>query len=84
MNPAKKPRNSSSTPITQLASRGLRKAPVKNVRNMCTTIAATNSSAAQWCTCRTNRPPRTSKEICSELSNARDMCMPRRFSNTPL
>ncbi len=34
-------------PIDQFASRGLRKAPVKNVRNMCATIEATNSSADQ-------------------------------------
>ena len=27
-------------PITQLSSRGLRNAPVKNTRNMCTTVAA--------------------------------------------
>jgi hypothetical protein len=68
VNPAKKPVNSISTPITQVASRGLRKAPVKNVRNMCTTIAAMNSSAAQWCTCRMNSPPRTSNVMFSALS----------------
>jgi hypothetical protein len=50
---------------------------------MCTT-AAMNSSAAQWWTRRTNSPPRTSKEISSELSNGRDMWMPRRFSNVQL
>ncbi len=35
-------------PITQLSSRGLRKAPVKKTRSMCTPIPATNTSAAQW------------------------------------
>ena len=49
--------------MTQLTSRGRRNAPVKNVRNMCTTIADMNSSAAQWWTWRTNSPPRTSKEM---------------------
>ena len=52
-------------PITQFSSRGLRKAPVKATRIRWTIIAATNSIAAQWCICRTSRPPRTSKEMCS-------------------
>ena len=73
----------SRTPTTQFVSRGLRNAPVKNVRNMWANIAATKSSAAQWCTWRTNSPPRTSKEISSALSYARDMCTPRRLSNGP-
>ena len=50
-------------PITQLNSRGLRKAPVKNTRNMCTAMAAMKSSAAQWCICLMSSPPRTSKEM---------------------
>ncbi len=50
-------------PITQLSSRGLRNAPVKNIRSACTAIAATNSSAAQWWICRMSSPPRTSKLI---------------------
>ena len=33
--------------MTQLISRGLRKAPVKNTRNMWTTIATMNIKAAQ-------------------------------------
>ena len=47
--------------MIQLNSRGLRYAPVKNTRSMCTMIAATNSSAAQWWICRISSPPRTSK-----------------------
>ena len=38
--------------MTQLISRGLRNAPVKNTRNMWTIIAATKISAAQWWICR--------------------------------
>ena len=49
------------TPIIQLSSRGLRKAPVKNTRARCTTIEARNSSAAQWWIWRITRPARTSK-----------------------
>ncbi len=37
-----------SAPMTQLISRGLRKAPVKNTRNMWTTSATTKIRAAQW------------------------------------
>ena len=48
--------------MSQLVSRGRRKAPVKKMRSRWTTIEATNSSAAQWCSCRMNRPPRTSKD----------------------
>ena len=58
----------SRMPTTQFVSRGLRNAPVKNVRNMWANIAAMKSSAAQWCTWRTNSPPRTSSEISSALS----------------
>ena len=65
------------TPSSQLTSRGLRNPPVKNTRSMCATIAATNSSAAQWWICRMSRPPRTSKEMFSVESNARDIATPR-------
>ena len=58
-------RISSSEPMTQLASRGRRNAPVKKMRARCTMIDAENISAAQWWTWRTNRPPRTSKEMSS-------------------
>ncbi len=51
--------------MTQLSSRGLRNAPVKNTRIRCTTIEARNSSAAQWWIWRMSSPPRTSKEIFS-------------------
>ncbi len=51
--------------MTQFSSRGLRNAPVKNTRNMCTVMAATKISAAQWWICRISRPPRTSKEMFS-------------------
>jgi len=75
--------SSSRTPITQLASRGLRNAPVKNVRNMWATSAAMNSCEAQWWTCRTNSPPRTSNERRSVLSYAWDMATPRKPSKAP-
>ena len=52
--------------MIQFSSRGLRNAPVKKIRNMCTTIAAMNSSAAQWCIWRMIRPPRTSNEMSSD------------------
>lgn len=60
-NPSNSARINSSEPITQVISRGRRNAPVKNIRHICTIIDATNSNAVQWCTCRTNNPPRTSK-----------------------
>ena len=41
------PSTSSSTPRIQFASRGLRNAPVKKMRIMCSIIAKRNSSAAQ-------------------------------------
>jgi hypothetical protein len=46
-NPLIRARASSARPTSQLSSRGRRKAPVKNTRARCTTIAATNTSAAQ-------------------------------------
>ncbi len=51
--------------MIQLSSRGLRKAPVKKTRIMCTNMAAMKSIADQWCICRISRPPRTSKEMSS-------------------
>jgi hypothetical protein len=66
-----------TTPSSQLVSRGLRNAPVKKIRSRWTTIAATNSRAAQWCSCRMNRPPRTSKDSCSVESYAADISTPR-------
>ena len=49
--------------MTQLSSRGLRKAPVKKIRAMCTTMEPTKMSADQWCIWRISRPPRTPKEM---------------------
>ena len=63
--------------MTQFSSRGLRNAPVKKIRSMCTTIAAMNSNAAQWCICRMTRPPRTSNEMSRLDAYAADMCTPR-------
>ncbi len=62
--------------MTQLISRGLRNAPVKNTRNRWTVIAARNSSAAQWCTCRISRPPRMSNEMSSVDAYASVIRMP--------
>ena len=41
------PSTSSSTPMIQFTSRGLRNAPVKKTRIMCSIIEKRNSSAAQ-------------------------------------
>ena len=51
------------TPMIQLSSRGLRKAPVKKIRAMWTTIEPMKTSAAQWCIWRISSPPRTAKEM---------------------
>ena len=67
------PRAISPRPISQLSSRGLRNAPVKNTRNMWMSIAARNSSAAQWWICRMTSPPRTSKVMSSVDAYARDI-----------
>ena len=64
-------------PIAQFSSRGLRNAPVKNTRNMCTTVAATKISAAQWWICRMSRPPRTSNDSDTVEAYACDTCCPR-------
>ena len=61
-------------PTTQLTSRGLRNAPVKNTRIMCVTIAAMKIRAAQWWICRMSRPPRTSNDSRSVEANASDIC----------
>ena len=62
VNPAPIPAVTSPTPISQLISRGLRNAPVKNTRIMCATIAAMKISADQWWVCRITSPARTSNE----------------------
>jgi hypothetical protein len=47
VSPANMARTNSTNPNTQLSSRGLRKAPVKNTRIMWESTAATKTSAAQ-------------------------------------
>jgi hypothetical protein len=64
-------------PSTQLSSRGLRKAPVKNTRIMCVTMAAKKSRAAQWCIWRMSSPPRTSNDRFSVDAKASDISIPR-------
>lgn len=64
------PSTSSRKPNSQLTSRGLRKAPVKNTRIMWTIIAARKTSAAQWWICLISSPPRTSKLMSSVDSKA--------------
>jgi hypothetical protein len=54
-----------TVPMTQLISRGLRKAPVKKTRNMCTVRATMNINAAQWWIWRMIRPPLMSNEMLS-------------------
>ena len=62
--------------MIQLSSRGLRNAPVKKIRNRWTEIAATKMRAAQWCTWRMSRPPRTSKEMSNVEAYASDIRTP--------
>ena len=50
------------TPTIQLNSRGLRKAPVKKTRAMCTAMEPRKMSAAQWWAWRISRPDFTSKD----------------------
>ncbi len=77
MKPSAIARMNSTKPMTQLSSRGLRNAPVKKMRSMCTPMPATNSSAAQWWIWRTSRPPRMSNEMSSVESSAADISTPR-------
>jgi hypothetical protein len=53
---------SMTTPTIQLNSRGLRNAPVKKTRAMCTAIEAKKMSAAQWWAWRIRSPDLTSKD----------------------
>ena len=78
------PSTMSEKPMSQLSSRGLRNAPVKNTRNMCTKIATMNTSAAQWCICRNSRPPLTSNAISIVDSKARETVAPWSASYGPL
>ena len=77
MNPSRMARISMMVPMTQLSSRGLRKAPVKKTRAMWTTMEPTKMSAAQWCIWRTSSPPRTPKEMLTVELNASDTRWPR-------
>lgn len=70
------PRKNSRKPNSQLISRGLRNAPVKNTRIMCTNMLTRKISAAQWWICRMSRPPRTSNEMCIVELNASDISCP--------
>ena len=71
-------------PMTQLISRGLRNAPVKNTRIMCVTIAAMKISAAQWWIWRISRPPVTSNDRCSVEAKASDISTPCIAASGPL
>ncbi len=73
----------STTPMTQFSSRGLRKAPVKKLRSMCTTIEARNTIVAQWWIWRISRPPRTSKLMRSADSYAWLIVTPRSGTYEP-
>ena len=70
-------------PMSQLISRGRRKAPVKKMRSRCTTMAATKTSAAQWWIWRITSPARTSKLRRITESYAADTVWPRRGSQGP-
>src|SRR6478736_900940 len=70
-------------PTSQLISRGLRNAPVKNTRAMWVTIAAVNSSADQWCICRMSMPPGTWKLVTRVDSNALDITTPCLVAKSP-
>src|SRR3974390_1481851 len=72
------------TPITQLISRGLRKAPVKKMRARWTTIDPMNTMAAQWWTWRMTSPARTWNEMLSVDWYASDMCTPRNGAYEPV
>ena len=76
MKPSAIARMKSVKPMTQLISRGLRNAPVKKMRSMCRPMAATKSSAAQWCIWRTKSPPRMSNEMSSVDAIATDISTP--------
>ena len=77
------PSVNSTMPISQLISRGLRYAPVKNTRSMCAMIATMNMIAAQWWICLISRPPRMSKEMFSVDAYACDIVMPSSLAYEP-
>ena len=75
-NPAAIPPIRRPTPISQLISRGLRNAPVKNTRTTCATTDAMKISAAQWWVWRITRPARTSNDSRSTDPYACDTVWP--------
>src|SRR5581483_12433457 len=74
----------SVTATIQFNSRGLRNAPVKNTRHRWATMAARNTSAAQWSIWRMTSPARTSKLKWITDSYARDISMPRNCVYDPV
>src|SRR5579871_2804159 len=77
------PSTSNVIPISQLTSRGLRYAPVKNTRSMCAKIATMNMLAAQWWICLISSPPRMSNEMFSVDAYACDIEMPSSLAYEP-
>ena len=63
--------------MIQLSSRGLRNAPVKKMRAMCTAIEPTKMSAAQWCIWRMTSPLRTPKDRLTVEAKAAETLAPR-------
>ena len=59
------PSGSSATQISQPGSARPQNRPRKNTRSSRRHIAATNTSADQWCTCRISSPPGTLKLMAS-------------------
>ena len=70
------PSGSSATQISQPGSARPQNQPRKNDRSSRRHIAATNTSADQWCTCRISSPPRTSKLTASTDEYARVIVTP--------
>src|ERR1700751_445998 len=77
------PSRSNVIPISQLTSRGLRYAPVKNTRSMCAKIATMNRLAAQWWICLISSPPRMSNEMFSVDAYACDIEIPSSLAYEP-
>ena len=63
MKPSSITTNHRVTPIIQLISRGLRKAPLKKIRHMWKSTAARKIRAAQWWAWRMTSPKRTLNEM---------------------
>jgi hypothetical protein len=69
--------------MSQLSSRGRRKAPVKKTRIMWIATTPTNTSAVQWWICRTSSPARTSKLMFRTDAYAADTSVPTSGSYPP-